>query len=146
MNKRLPKVGVLLVESDKSFIEKLSSVCLNIWKDIDILPRVNHIELENAARWVQSEVIIVRSSFLHENKLLLESLFEMYSRGSQLVCIQDTPLSFKETGWIDLGGIYYISDRSSFDELHELLLNCKTQNNFNGNTSEIGTGFDDSEL
>ncbi len=146
MTRRLPKVGVLIVESDKCFIEKLSSVCLNLWKDIDILPRLNHVELENAARWVHSEVIIVRSSFLHKNKLLLNPLFDMVRRGTKFICIQDTPLSFKDSGWVNLGGLYYISDRSSFDDLYHLLLNCKNSHTCNGFTSEIGTGYDDGEF
>lgn len=120
-----PNVGVVIAEPESNLLNRLSVLCSKVWHEGEVLPRRSNVELKNAAKWLDTEVIIARLSVLQTCHTFAECVSQMMERGAQLVCIQDSATPLSPSGSVSFGDCHFVSDQTRHEVLLELLINCR---------------------
>lgn len=114
-------IGVVVLEPNKQLLERLCRFAQSVWGKYEVLPRQTGKELRNAADHLNVGLVVVRASHQRSCALIRAALLEMYSKGTQILVIQDTAAKFSERTWTSLAGIHFLSDQAGDEQLTALL-------------------------
>lgn len=120
------KVPVIVVEPELNLQGWLVRLCHKLWSHNDVLPRSSGRELLTATKWLDCEMVLVRSSTMRADHRTASTILELAARGCHVVCVQDTSHEFSLTdNWISLDKMHFISYSANTEVLEKLLLSCR---------------------
>lgn len=122
MTAKHDSIGVVVLEPNTQFLDRLCGFSQAVWGRHEVLPRQTAKELHNAAVHLSIGVVIVRASYQQSNVLIRAVLLDLYARGTQIVVIQDTAAKLKEHTWVSLAGVHFLSDQAGDEQLNALLI------------------------
>lgn len=114
-------IGVVVLEPNKTLLDKLCVVAKRVWGDYEVLPRQTGRELKVAAENLHVGVVIVRSSFQRSSDLVQRHLLDLYAEGTQIVVIQDGASRISENNAVSMGGVHFLSDTAGDEALANVL-------------------------
>lgn len=121
MSSAQDSIGVVVLEPNRQLLDKLCSSAERVWGQQEVLPRQTGKELALAAENLNVGVVVVRASFQRSSPLIQATLLDLYASGTQILIIQDTPFHVAESAWASVAGIHFLSDKSTDDQLNDLL-------------------------
>lgn len=119
------KVPVIVVEPESHLQAWVVKLCARLWAKRDILPRSNGKELLTASKWLDCEVLVVRTSTMRSDTQIASVVLDMVAKGCRLICLQDTSHAFSVDRWLTLGRMHFVSYSAHTTVLEELLLSCR---------------------
>jgi len=117
-------IGVVVLEPNKQLLDKLCKSAERVWGPNEVLPRQTGKELALAAENLNVGIVLVRASFQRSSPLVQGTLLNLYAAGTQILIVQDTPFRVSESSWASFAGIHFLSDKSSDEQLTDLLTMC----------------------